>query len=129
MAKGHYLFVYGTLRREFNDSMRHLLTRSTTFVCTGIFHGKLFDLGRYPGAVESRGKNDRVRGEIYKLTNEKELFEALDQYEGPEFQRKRATISLAGGARLSCWIYLYKESTTRHTFISSGDYVAYRNTR
>ncbi len=127
MAKGHYLFVYGTLRRELNDLMHHLLSRCATFVGTGMFHGRLYDLGRYSGAVESRGKSDRVMGEIYKLTNQKDLFEALDEYEGREFRRKRATISLAGGDKLSCWIYLYKESTTRQTFISSGDYVRYRN--
>lgn len=127
MAKGHYLFVYGTLRRELNDSMHRLLSRYSTFVGTGMFHGRLYDLGRYPGAVDSRGKSDRVMGEIYKLTNQKNVFEVIDEYEGPEFRRKRATISLAGGDKLSYWIYVYKESTTRHTFISSGDYVRYRN--
>jgi gamma-glutamylcyclotransferase (GGCT)/AIG2-like uncharacterized protein YtfP len=90
MDRETYLFVYGTLRSEMRDPLHHLLEKQAFLVGAGAFQGKLYDLGRYPGAVRSRGKNDRVFGEIYRLSEPQRAFKILDAYEGPSIQAQKA---------------------------------------
>jgi gamma-glutamylcyclotransferase (GGCT)/AIG2-like uncharacterized protein YtfP len=122
-----YLFVYGTLRSQMNDPLHRLLETRAILVGTGTFQGKLYDLGRYPGAVPSRGHTDHVIGEIYRFSEPQRAFEILDEYEGHRFKRKRVTIIQEDGKSINSWIYLYARSVTRRALIRSGDYVHYRN--
>ena len=122
-----YLFVYGTLRSQMNDPLHRLLETHAILVGTGTFQGKLYDLGRYPGAVPSRGHTDHVIGEIYRFSEPQRAFEILDEYEGHRFKRKRVTIIQEDGKSINSWIYLYARSVTRRALIRSGDYVHYRN--
>ncbi len=118
-----YLFVYGTLRRHGTTSIRLALAQDSVFVGVGKFRGRLYDLGRYPGAVASAAKNNLVVGEVYRLGTPKTAFAALDAYEGRRFQRKRAVIRLLNGKKITSWIYLFTGATTGHALIPSGDYV------
>lgn len=100
------------------------------FVDTGIFRGKLYDLGAYPGVVPSNDPNDRVRGEVYFLRRSKELLRALDEYEGcvgvfPLYRRQLATVVLNNGTQITAWIYIYNRSTKGYQVISSGDYLKF----
>jgi len=122
-----YLFVYGTLRSQMNDPLHRLLETQAVLVGTGTFQGKLYDLGRYPGAVPSRGTTDQVIGEIYRFSDPQRAFEILDEYEGHRVRRKRVTIIQTDGKSITSWIYLYARSVTRRALIRSGDYVQYRN--
>jgi gamma-glutamylcyclotransferase (GGCT)/AIG2-like uncharacterized protein YtfP len=122
-----YLFVYGTLRSQMNDPLHRLLETHAILVGTGTFQGKLYDLGRYPGAIRSRGKTDCVIGEIYRFSEPQRALEILDEYEGHRFKRKRVTIIQADGKSITSWIYLYVRSVTRRARIQAGDYVQYRN--
>ena len=122
-----YLFVYGTLRSQMNDPLHRLLERYAIFVGTGSFQGKLYDIGRYPGAIRSRRNTDCVIGEIYRLSEPRRALEILDEYEGHRFKRKRVTIIQEDGESITSWIYLYGRSVTRRALIRSGDYVQYRN--
>lgn len=127
MENDAYLFVYGTLRSQMNDPLHRLLERHAIFVGTGYFQGKLYDIGRYPGAVRSRRNTDRVMGEICRLSEPRRALEILDEYEGHRFRRKRVRIFQEDGKSIDCWIYLYARSVKRHPRISSGDYIQYRN--
>jgi gamma-glutamylcyclotransferase (GGCT)/AIG2-like uncharacterized protein YtfP len=127
MENDAYLFVYGTLRSQMNDPLHRLLETYAIFVGTGSFQGKLYDIGRYPGAVLSRRNTDCVIGEIYRLSEPWRALEILDEYEGHRFKRKRVTIFQEDGKSIDCWIYLYARSVTRRALIRSGDYVQYRN--
>jgi gamma-glutamylcyclotransferase (GGCT)/AIG2-like uncharacterized protein YtfP len=60
-----YLFVYGTLRKEMNHPMYRALSRSAEWVGEANLQGRLYDLGKYPGAVPSKRVSDIVIGEIY----------------------------------------------------------------
>ena len=75
-----------------NDPLHRLLETHAVLVGTGSFQGKLYDLGRYPGAVSSRGHTDHVIGEIYRFSDPQRALEILDEYEGHRFKRKRVTI-------------------------------------
>ena len=127
MENDTYLFVYGTLRSQMNDSLHRLLETYAIFVGTGYFQGKLYDIGRYLGAVRSRRNTDRVMGEIYRLSEPRRALEILDEYEGHRFRRKRVTIFQEDGKSIPSWIYLYARSVKRHPRIPSGDYIQYRN--
>ncbi len=127
MDNEEYLFVYGTLRSQMNDPLHRLLEKDAILVGTGTFQGKLYDLGRYPGVVPSRGKTDRVIGEIYRFGEFKRAFEILDEYEGHRFKRRRVTIIQEDGKSITSWIYLYARSVKRRPLIPSGDYIQYRN--
>ena len=122
-----YLFVYGTLRSEMRDPLHLLLEKQASLVATGAFQGKLYDLGRYPGAVRSRGKTDRVLGEIYRLSEPQRALKILDAYEGRRFKRRRRKIRQEDGKNITAWIYLYAGRIKGCALIPSGDYVRYRN--
>ena len=127
MDTEEYLFIYGTLRRQMNDPLHRLLEKHAVLVGTGSFQGKLYDLGRYPGVIPSRGKTDRVLGEIYRFSESQRTLEILDEYEGHRFKRKRVAIVQESGKSIPCWIYLYARSVRRRPRIPSGDFIRYRN--
>ena len=127
MEDKEYLFVYGTLRSHIKDPVHHLLETHAVLVAAGTFQGKLYDLGRYPGAVRSRGTGDRVIGEIYQLTQPQFTLAIVDEYEGHRFKRKRVTIAQENGQQITAWIYLYNGSVRHRLRILSGDYVRYRS--
>jgi gamma-glutamylcyclotransferase (GGCT)/AIG2-like uncharacterized protein YtfP len=87
------VFVYGTLMRGY--ALHLLLARASKFLGEGRVHGRLLDLGRYPGLVDGAGS---VHGEIYRL-DDPELLAVLDHAEGYNFGRRRTTVTLASGRR------------------------------
>lgn len=76
-----FLFVYGTLRRDTNGQMYHLLARNADFVGEATFQGKLYKVDYYPGIVPSEDADDLVLGEVYRLRNPNYVLSHLDQYE------------------------------------------------
>ena len=123
-----YIFVYGSLRESMHHPMRNLLVRHGTFVGTGSFQGKLYDLGRYPGVVPSGSRTDRVMGEIFRITRSQHVLKLLDDYEGRRFKREQVGVVLndADRSTLTCWAYIYKRSIAGRVYIPSGDYIEYR---
>jgi pyruvate carboxylase len=127
MEKEADLFVYGTLRQQMSHPLGHLLIRQGKFLGLGIFQGKLYDLGRYPGVVPSKDKTHLVTGEVYRLNAPDRVLGLLDEYEGPRFKRTRVTVFFGPDGHLPCWIYLYTRSVHSRRIILSGDYVQFRN--
>ena len=124
------LFVYGTLRQGSGHPMARLMQQHARLIGAGSFRGKLFLVDHYPGVVPSDDPNDRVLGEVYELTRARWLLALLDEYEGyrpqsPEcdFVRRVAPVTLADGATLAAWIYVYTRPTLRLRRIYSGDFI------
>ena len=120
-----YLFVYGTLRRRALEPAHELLARRATLIGTGFFRGKLYDLGRYPGALASRDQSDRVLGEIYRLRRATAILQRLDDYEGELFKRRRMPIRFGAGKKSFAWVYLYRGQVKEAEWIRSGDYLEF----
>ncbi|MGH7828756.1 MAG: gamma-glutamylcyclotransferase family protein [Candidatus Binatia bacterium] len=118
-----YLFVYGTLRRDASNTAHPLLSEHANFVSTGTYQGRLYDLGRYPGAVSSDHSSDVVQGELYALGNQEDFLKRLDEYEGSQFRRTEVSVLLDNGERVVTWIYIYDGATNGLKTIPSGDYV------
>jgi len=110
------LFAYGTLMRGY--ARHRVLASAATFVGAGRVRGRLLDLGRYPGLVDGAGN---VRGEIYRL-DDPELLAVLDREEGYNFDRRRATITLASGRRARAWVYRYRGHQENAVVIPDGNY-------
>jgi gamma-glutamylcyclotransferase (GGCT)/AIG2-like uncharacterized protein YtfP len=110
------LFAYGTLMRGYG--LHHVLAARATAVAEGTVRGTLLDLRRYPGLVDG---TSRVHGEVYRL-DDPELLAVLDRGEGYNFERRRATVTLADGRRVRAWVYRYRGPRERATPIADGDY-------
>lgn len=128
------LFVYGALRKGFHA---HGLMQGfhARFLGTGWVKGRLYDLGKYPGALESTAYADRVHGEIYLLSRAADAFRALDRLEGFDpanpggnlFERKETTVKLAGGREMRAWIYWLPRVRACGRRIVSGNYALRRS--
>ncbi|MBM4262789.1 MAG: gamma-glutamylcyclotransferase [Deltaproteobacteria bacterium] len=125
MKNWTYIFVYGQLRRGMNHPMQNLLVRHATYLGTGYFQGKLYDLGRYPGAVHSRSPKDRVIGDIYRIDEAAHVIGHLDEYEGRRFTREEVSVRVDHEDQIRCWAYLYTRATFGRVRIPSGDYIEY----
>lgn len=119
-----HLFVYGTLRRDAGHEAHGILARRAQELGYGFLRGRLFDLGAHPAAVRSREPGHRVRGLVYRLEvgMREVLLAELDRYEGGEFRRELASVTLESGESLVAWVYLYARTPPPGRLISSGDY-------
>ncbi len=98
--------------------LHRVLARASTFVGEGRVRGRLVDLGAYPGLVDGRGV---VKGEVYRL-DDPEVLPVLDRGEGYNFERRRATVTLAHGRRARAWLYRYRGPQQRAVPIADGDF-------
>ncbi len=130
---GDPLFVYGTLRRGFR-SHSMLQRLHARFLTTGHVRGRLYDLGEYPGAVESASDAERVHGELYLLPKAAQSFSVVDRFEGFDpvhsrsnlFERMRTTVVLAGGGQTQAWIYWMGNVHRARRRVPSGNYAPRR---
>ncbi|EGW21281.1 gamma-glutamylcyclotransferase family protein [Methylobacter tundripaludum] len=126
-----YIFVYGTLRRDTNSEMSHLLAKQAEFVDDATYQGRLFKVDYYPGAVSSNNPNDVVQGEVYLLHRTDVALPLLDQYEefGPEFPepneyiRQKQSVSLKSGRFVTAWVYVYNHPTEGLELVESANFI------
>lgn len=126
----HCVFVYGTLRSGASGPS-HLL-QPARLIGSGCFQGRLYDIGDYPGAVESSEPEDQVMGQVYELLRVPVTIRQLDHYEGMgaedkppyEYRRKLCSIRMQNGELLSAWVYLYARNVQALKRIQSGDYLS-----
>jgi len=121
------LFVYGTLKRT-PPGKRHRLLRDARFVNVASMSGSLYDLGRYPGVVRDPKDRGRVFGEVYEIPDDAahRALQALDKYEGPEFVRRRAYVTMRDGKRRSAWAYVLRKRPRSARPVDSGRYARSR---
>ena len=125
-----YLFVYGTLAdgsppREIANTVRKL-----KYVGKGYVSGRLYDLGKYPGAILDTGARSRIFGKIYELPGDPKLLNRLDVYEefDPErphqslFVRKQASINREDKRKIKGWTYEYNRDVRARPLIHNGRY-------
>ena len=122
-----HLFVYGTLMRASSSPYARLLEARAQFVGEGWTPGRLYHLGRYPGAVFGDDCASKVYGELFLLRSNT-LLEALDTYEScggqgtkaDLFYRDVVEVRLARGETLSAWVYPSAGAVRGRPLIASG---------
>jgi gamma-glutamylcyclotransferase (GGCT)/AIG2-like uncharacterized protein YtfP len=129
MTRGEprHLFVYGTLMRGSRSPYAKLLQARATFAGEAAAPGRLYHLGRFPGAVFDSGSAALVYGEVFRL-NGAAVLDALDAYEGcrPEdagphlFRRDAIEVRLARGGTVCAWGYVFVGTASGRPIILSG---------
>ena len=131
-----YIFVYGTLRKGFNNEFFKLLNKNAVLLGKGYIHAKLYDIGEYPGAIPFHNKNFILKGEIYQFQNGSEkVLKLLDEYEGylplqndnSEYRRELSNVRMENGEIVKAWVYWYNFPVNDKVLINSGDYLLYLN--
>ncbi len=126
-----YLFVYGLLRKGFGTDMSRFLEKNATWLGLGYVHGRLFDLGKYPGLVIDKKSEGRVKGDVY-LVRDPNVLKILDDFEGIgpgytypyEYSRVKGQIFLYDKS-VDGWLYEYAHELGAQREIASGDYAEY----
>jgi gamma-glutamylcyclotransferase (GGCT)/AIG2-like uncharacterized protein YtfP len=88
-----------------------LLAENGHFIGDARVPGRLFDFGRYPGARPTGQPNEWIFGEIFQLDETGAVLGALDEYEGPEYERAMVSATHHQGHLIDCWIYWYVGDT------------------
>ncbi|MCL4383480.1 MAG: gamma-glutamylcyclotransferase [Candidatus Marsarchaeota archaeon] len=125
-----FLFVYGTLKKGFNNRARKKLKENSLFVGDAEFNGKLFRINGYPGAIKSNNSSDIVYGELYKIKNHVSVFKILDEFEECSdtfdkpalFKRKICKVRIEKKYEYA-WIYLYNLATRGLPKIKTGKFM------
>jgi gamma-glutamylcyclotransferase (GGCT)/AIG2-like uncharacterized protein YtfP len=125
-----YLFVYGTLMRASRSPYARLLRARAQFVGEGWTPGRLYHLGRYPGAVFGDDCAGRVYGELFLLRGGT-LLAVLDAYERcsgqgekPDlFYRDVAKVQSARPGGLRAWVYPFAGMVRGRPLIASGRFL------
>jgi gamma-glutamylcyclotransferase (GGCT)/AIG2-like uncharacterized protein YtfP len=130
------LFVYGTLRRGF-PLHAHLAPEKSRFLGRGKIRGRLYDLGEFPGAVDSVSSADEIEGELFQLLEPERLLAELDEIEEfdpakPQeslFVRRMVSVSLPAQKETRAWAYLLAKKPSGLRQIPGGDYAEARRER
>lgn len=129
--RSQMLFVYGTLRRGF--SLHGQITKlGVRYVGKGQIEGRLYDLGKFPGAIPAADSN--IEGEVYELPDARRQLAALDEIEEYNsrrpnkslFVRKRTSVRLRNGRRLRAWVYFLPKRPQKARLILTGNYAEAR---
>jgi gamma-glutamylcyclotransferase (GGCT)/AIG2-like uncharacterized protein YtfP len=107
------LFVYGTLRSEFDNRYARLLRKEAGFLRRASMPGSIYRVGHYPAFRPH--PEGAVQGELYRMHTPEVTLAVLDEYEGDEFERV-----VVEGA----WLYQYKGDPPEEARIASGDFRA-----
>ncbi len=130
MIEPKHLFVYGTLMRASRSPYARLLQARALFVGEAWARGRLYHLGRFPGAVFDESGESRVYGELF-LMRGAALLTALDAYEGcggrgakPDlFYRDIVEAQTPRGMKIAAWTYPFAGAVAGRPFIASGRYL------
>jgi gamma-glutamylcyclotransferase (GGCT)/AIG2-like uncharacterized protein YtfP len=123
------VFFYGTLMSGFERPGRARIDAHLTPQGRAWIHASLFDLGIYPAAIPSA--EDRVWGEVHRMTNVDAVLAELDGVEGfrpsePEaslYRRVETIVTFEDGRAATAWAYFYNAPLGRAQRIESGDYL------
>jgi len=124
MEKTDYLFVYGTLRKDYNLKLKNKVAADIKYLGRAKVNASLYDIGRYPGAIKEQ-ENDEVIGDVFIVSNPEKVFKILDKYEGDEFFRKKDKVKLRSGKLVNAWVYWYGSTPTGKGKIHYKDYFNY----
>lgn len=120
-----YLFVYGTLRNDYDLKLKNRVSKDMEYIGKAKVEASLYDLGKYPGAIKEKNKTNEVIGDVFLINDSDKIFKILDKYEGEEFRRKKDQVRLRSGKLLNAWIYWYNLKPNEDRKIKYKDYLNY----
>jgi gamma-glutamylcyclotransferase (GGCT)/AIG2-like uncharacterized protein YtfP len=132
MKMADYLFVYGTLRKNYDLKLKNKVAGHLQYIGQGKVGASLYDIGRYPGAIKD-SKGTEVIGDLFLITDPEKVLKVLDKYEGisdpgaknTEFVRKKTSVLMRSGGQKKAWIYWYNFDPKNKVKIKHKDYLNY----
>lgn len=123
------LFVYGTLRPNFDGAMAQRLRADARHIGPGVVTGRLYRIADYPGLVP--GPEGQVIGDLFALHDPATTLAWLDDYEEcaahhpepHEYRREQRMVGTADGPVMA-WAYIYARDITGLPPITGGDFLA-----
>jgi gamma-glutamylcyclotransferase (GGCT)/AIG2-like uncharacterized protein YtfP len=127
-----YLFVYGTLRKNYDLKLKDKVMDDLQYVGQGKVGASMYDIGRYPGAIRTNTV-DEIIGDVFMLNNPSRVLKILDKYEGiseggeenAEFIREKNRIRLRSGRLVQAWVYWYNYDIGKKVKIKYKNYLTY----
>jgi gamma-glutamylcyclotransferase (GGCT)/AIG2-like uncharacterized protein YtfP len=110
------VFVYGTLRR---GGSNHFRMADAEFIESGTLRGRLYRIDWYPGLVLD-ASGDEISGEIFAVDPQR--LTSLDEFEGHEYRRIRATVKTPYGIPMKAWMWEWLMPVDESHRILSGDW-------
>ncbi len=138
MNNNNFLFIYGSLRQDFNNPAFSYISQYFNFVGNAYVQGKLVDMGEFPAGVFSI-EGHKIIGELYQIKQPEQYdwaFAQLDDFEGvlveanetPDFIRQQTTVFLPNNETVQSWIYWYNGNTNNNPIIESGNIFDFKKT-
>ncbi len=124
MQNKDYLFVYGTLRNDYNLKLKDKVSNELEYIGSAKIGASLYDLGKYPGAIKENTKSE-VMGDVFLINNPERVFKILDKYEGNKFSRERNRVRLRSGKLINAWVYWYNQKPEPRRKIPYKNYLNY----
>ena len=124
------IFVYGTLRKAARPDVHdRFLGKRAELLGRGTAPGRLWRVSWYPALTQSAA-DERVVGEVYRLSEPAEMIAELDNFEvcdlenpeRSEYTREIVTVALEDGSKRTAWCYFFLGSTEGLSHIKSGDF-------
>jgi gamma-glutamylcyclotransferase (GGCT)/AIG2-like uncharacterized protein YtfP len=126
-----YLFVYGTLMRNYtNNPLRLLLEKNTNLIGEAFTYGKLFLVDYYPGLVHNiPSESHKVYGEIVSFERGSDFLQSLDEYEDYDpgniinslyIRELKECFLLVGNSSFICHTYIYNQKVDNLKFLHKG---------
>ena len=115
------LFVYGTLKFGEPNENALLLAKRARYIGAARIPGRLFRVAHYPALAAPVADDDWVKGDVFEGISS-ELFAHLDHYEGAEYTRETAEVTMGTGLILAVFVYRWIGSTESLQLIPKGDW-------
>jgi len=117
--------------------MMNELKRRGVHVGQARLKGRLFNIGWYPGFVESRDARHVVVGDVFELPDDADFLARLDKYEQAstrpgrrhEYLRKRKIVTMSDGRRTTAWVYIYNWPIDQAQEIVGGDFMKHNRAK
>ncbi|MGQ0512975.1 gamma-glutamylcyclotransferase family protein [Bacillus sp. D-CC] len=126
----HYVFVYGTLRKEQTNA--HYMQGAICIADKAWTYGKLFDTNEgYPAMTYS--SEEKVYGEVYEINDEiLHKLDELEEYTGNAetdlYDRITQTV-YATDREIEAYVYIAQDKKMILQVIDSGDWVEYQKVK
>ncbi|MFB3915331.1 MAG: gamma-glutamylcyclotransferase [Terriglobales bacterium] len=125
-----FLFCYGTLLPEHAPPSVSNLIRKLRPIGPATVRGRLYNLGRYPGAILDAGSSGHISGQVFALPADTDVLARLDEYEGFDpadpgdslFVRQECRAAMLNGNIVKCWIYVYNRKIGSVRPVPGGRY-------
>ncbi len=126
----HYVFVYGTLRKEQTNA--HYMQGAICIADKAWTYGKLFDTNEgYPAMTYS--SEEKVYGEVYEVNDEiLHKLDELEEYTGNAetdlYDRITQTV-YATDREIEAYVYIAQDKKMILKVIDSGEWVEYQKVK